>query len=126
MRRRVIVSSILAVSAFGLTTGLTASMNVGAADLGAATSTVSACDADGIDLSYGLVTGDISSLDTISLAGIDAACDTQSVLVELVGAGGVVLAQLTGTADATGSLDLPLTTPIAAADLLQVNTVITG
>lgn len=124
-RRRTLLASVLALSAFGLTTGLTASMSVSAGDLGAGSAAVSACDADGVSVAYGLSPADATSLTSVTLSGLDATCAGQSVVVELVGAAGVLI-QLTGTADASGAMTLPIAGGVAAADVTDVNTVITG
>lgn len=124
MPRRAILSLILALSALGLTTGLTASLDVAAADLGAGSTVISACDNTGVDLSFGL-SPDGQDITEVSLGGVDVACDGQAVTVVLEDATGPVT-QVLGTANTSGTVTIPVTGIVPAVDIVAANVVITG
>lgn len=124
--KRIVLTTLAGLTAFALVTGLAASLTVNGSDLGSGTAVVAACDADGVDVSFGLLTGDITSVTEVTVAGVDAACDTQTMYVELVDSLGNVLASETTTVGATGSETLSLTSTVAAASITDVNVTITG
>lgn len=124
MPRRAILSLVLALSALALTTGLTASLDVAVADLGAGSTVISACDNTGVDLSFGL-SPDGRDITEVRLANVDVNCDGQAVTVVLEDASGPVT-QVLGTADTSGSVTLPVTGSVPAADIVTANVVITG
>lgn len=126
MSRRTVLTAVVALSAFGLTAGLTASLGVATDQLGADTQTVAACDS-AIDLSYGVTAGAVNTVAAVSLDAVDASCDGQAASLTLLG-GGVVLesVDVADLAVTTGSATITLadTTDVEAVD--QVSLVITG
>lgn len=123
--KRFLIVTLLALSIFGLTLGLTASLAVDADDVATGSTTVSGCD-DSVDVAFGLATGDISAIAEIALTDVAAACDGQTVNVEVTDGDGPVLVQ--GTADVSGGLVLDLTgvRTVSAATVTGVVVTITG
>lgn len=121
--KRVLLAITVGLTVFGLVFGAAAGLNVNTDQVASGTSlAVSGCD-DAVDVSFGLATGDISSVVEITVDGIAAACVGENMDVEV----------LAGTATATASVQvaaathtMTLSTPVAAADVTQVNVTITG
>ena len=90
------------VAASAATLGTLTSTN-----LGAASSVVAACDTNGVDIAYTTAynaTAHEYVIDTATVSSINAACDGQSMKVQLYGAAGVVEgSQETETLDASGT-----------------------
>lgn len=133
MSRRTVLTGIIALSAFGLTAGLTASLGVSSDQLGAGTSTVAACDpvgTGGVDVSYG-VTAATNTVASVTLDNVAWACEGQTATITLMG-GTTVLDSTQGTltldaTDGTGGEVLTFTAGTAnAADVTSVSVVITG
>lgn len=129
MSRRTVLTAVIALSAFGLTAGLTASLNVAADDLGAATATVAACqpDAEGdITLSYGVLAGATNTVTEVTLGNVSADCAGQTATVTLLDVAGNTLDAATQTsisADGTVDIVLDLTDATLTADAAQVEEV---
>ncbi|MBW3659777.1 MAG: hypothetical protein KY457_14145 [Actinobacteria bacterium] len=136
MSRRTVLTAVIALSAFGLTAGLTASLNVATDDLGAATATVAACHppAEGdITLSYGVRAGVVNEVVEVTLGNVSAACTGQAATVTLMDAAGAAVDSVVATsltADGVSDIVLDLAadaTLTADASLVEkVSVVITG
>ncbi len=124
--KRLAFAVVTAVTLFGVVFGLAASLGVTANDMGAGSSTVSACDPN-ITVSFGLVTGSVTDIGAVTVGDIDPACSGQTVLVQLLDGTGAVLANETATIatlTAVGSQAVPLTTPVAAAAVTSTDVTI--
>lgn len=129
MSRRTILTLVLALSAFGLTTGLTASMTVTSDQLGAgATDAITACDADGINVAYGVTPGANGTVSEVTLEGVAAACVGQTLVVTLLDAANATLDSFDGTVGAltAGDLVVALNDTATASAVERVAVVITG
>lgn len=136
MNRRNILIAVLALSAFGLTTGLTASLNVSSDQLGAGTNTVASCDPDGVGVSYGVTPGQNSTVASVTLTGVHADCVGQTATVILMeeAADGTITeldqASATVAVDASGNAVVNLATDTtntaSAAAVEHVSVIITG
>lgn len=122
--KRLVIATLLGLSIFGMTLGLTTSLAVNADQLASGTSaTVSGCD-DAVDVAFGLTPGDLATVSSLEISGIAATCEGQTVHV--VATDGTATAIEQATAPAGGVVSVPLTTPLSAADLQTVAVTITG
>lgn len=121
--KRVLLAITVGLTVFGMVFGLAAGMNVGADQLGSGTATVGACDADGVDVSFGLATGNVAQVAEVTVAGIDTACVGQVMSVQLVGPAG----DPTETVTVAGASQVvTLAAAVLAADVTGVNVTVTG
>lgn len=130
MSRRTILTAVLALSAFGLTAGLTASMTVTSDQLGAGTTeAITACDADGVNVAYGVSPGANGVVEEVTLEGVAAACEGDDLVITLLDSADAELDSYDGT---VGTLTGSATTvtldgaDAPAADVSKVTVVITG
>lgn len=124
--KRVLLAITVGLTVFGMVLGLAAGMNVGADQLGSGTSAVGACDLDGVTVSFGLAAGNVTEVSEVTVAGIDAACEGQSMSVQLTGDTGDLLTETVTVQAGGGSQVVPLTSTVAAASITGVNVTITG
>ena len=132
-RRRAAISAVVAIAVFSIVYGVAASLNVTAGTLGAGTSSVTSCDADGVGTTY--ATSFSSTLGgyvvtTVSVTGIDSPeCDGKSLSVTLLDDADLALAEQvvtlgTPAADPT-QLDFS-SDDVLAGDVHKVAVVISG
>lgn len=123
--KRVLLATITGLTVFGLVLGLAAGLPVTADQLGAGGAGVTACDPDGVDVSFGLLAGDVTSVTEVTVDGIDAGCAGQEMSVELTNSVTGSLLVETVTITATSEV-VTLSSLVAAADIDGVNVTITG
>lgn len=103
--RKKLSAVVVAVLAFGMISASAATMGVNSSDLGAGVDTTAACDGDGVTV--GNWTTAYSQVDNefritgYTVSGIDAACDTLGISIELVDSGNASLDAQTGTVSGT-------------------------
>lgn len=125
--RRLGLATLAGLTVFGLSTGLAASLPVSDSSLGSGQSVTAACQTSGpITVSFGVTAGSASQVSEVTLSGVDAACDGQSVFIDVLGTDVVtVLGSGSGSA-ATGSTLVTLDAPVDAASVGGANVTITG
>jgi hypothetical protein len=120
-RRRYLIAGLAAVAVFGSVAASAATLGgVTAGGLGADTTLVASCDTDGVSLSYGtaFAVGGYQ-VTSVTVKGINGACDTQNLQVTLTGSAGAALSagsttlSITGTST-TNSATVTLSTPVSA------------
>lgn len=103
--RKKLTAIVIAVLVFGTISASAATMAVNSSDLGAGVDTTAACDGDGV--AVGNWTTTYSQVDNefrvtgYTVSGIDAACDTLGISIELVDSGNASLDAQTGTVSGT-------------------------
>ena len=101
--KRVLLSLLFATLAGALVFGAAANLPVSSQKLGSGGGAVSSCDpTSGVTTTFGLVSGDASMVESVTVTGIDAGCDGGTVHVS-VRDGGSSLA--TGSGGYTDSVD---------------------
>lgn len=128
MSRRTVLTAVVALSAFGLTAGLTASLGVASDQLGAGTQVVASCD-DLIDLSYGVTAGATNTLASVTMSGVDASCAGQAATLSIMDTANGVIETLNVASlaiDADGNVAIPASGTTDVATVGNVSLVITG
>ncbi len=95
MKRRMLIGVLVGGVVFATVFGMAASMTVGGNNLGAGTSSVSACDANGVTASYAnTFQNGRYEVTTASVTGIaDPSCEGKALKVALTNSTGTLLAQ---------------------------------
>jgi hypothetical protein len=128
--RRGIIAAVLAVSTFAGVYGLAASLNLTTDSLGAAETTVAACQAGQLTATYtstyaaGLPGYQVG---TVTVTGLAATCYTKAYKVTLFGIGNVSLGEATGTTPNTGtSFAATFAAAVSAASITGIGVVVSG
>jgi hypothetical protein len=110
------VALLAGVSIAGIAGASAASLGtVTSGSLGSASSVVASCDTDGVSLSYVTqFTGGAYRVTSVTVSGVNAACDKQTGSVTLLDKNGNTLGSGSTTADATGSFSVSLSADAAA------------
>lgn len=125
MSRRTVLTLVLALSAFGLTAGLTASLGVSTDQLGAGSSPVTSCDpveTGGVHVAYDVTAG-TNVVTAVTLSDIAAACDGQTATITLLDTNGADLDRTTGTITLGGTTVESFTLVDQDADAASVKSV---
>lgn len=98
--RRTLLAVPVAVVAFALVGGMAASLGgITSTNLGADDTVVASCDSNGVNTSYTSVYATTPTagfeVDDVTVAGIDDACDGDTMTVTLTGAGDAALGEVT-------------------------------
>ena len=120
--RKSLAVALAVVGAAGLSMASAAQLTVSSDEIVAGVDTFSGCDADGVTVSYNTsYSSGAFNLSSVDVKGIDAACDSLALTVEILGTGPgyASLEELTGTA-ATGTVNLPVSGTINAANVYGV------
>src|SRR5215210_8094722 len=130
-RNRVAVAVVAGVVAFGAVYGFAAALDVNAGNLQAGNQSVGSCD-NGVTTSYG-TTYDASlpgyKVSSVTVSGIDVACNGKTLLIVLTGAGSSSLASATRSSIASPSVTFTsadLSAQPSAALVSGVSAVISG
>lgn len=131
MKKRLLIALLAGGAVFATVFGVAASLNVTSDSLGAGGADVSACDSDGVNVSYTVAWDDTDKrfeVTQVKVSDIDQGCSGQELTVQLTGSGGAALSGATGstTIGASGSETVNLSTHPAASDVYDVHVVITG
>jgi hypothetical protein len=128
--RRLILSAIAGVLTFSVVYGLAASLSLTSDSLGAATTTVAACQAATLNASYTSTYSATSpgyTVGTVTVTGLAATCYSKPYKITLSGAAAASLGEATGTTPASGtSFSATFSPAVAAASVTAVNLVISG
>jgi hypothetical protein len=128
--KRVLAAIAAAVLTFSVVYGLAASLNLTSDGLGAATTTVAACQAGALNATY---TSTYSAsapgyaVGTVTVTGLAATCYSKPYKITLSGAASASLGEATGTTPASGtSFSATFAPAVVAASVTGVNLVISG
>lgn len=128
--KRALIAAFLAVTTFGAVYGLAASLNLATDSLGAAETTVAACQAGQLTATY---TSTYSSglpgyqVGTVTVTGLAATCYTKAYKITLFGAGNTSLGEATGSTPSSGTSFAATFSPaVGAASVTGIGVVISG
>ena len=128
--KRVLVVAVAGVLTFGAVYGFAASLNLTTESLGAADTTVAACQASQLTATY---TSSYSStvpgyaVGTVTVTGLAATCYSKAYRITLSGSGNTSLGEATGTTPATGtSFSATFSPALNAASITGIAVVISG
>jgi len=128
--RRVLAAVIAGLLTFSVVYGLAASLNLTSDGLGAATTTVAACQAATLNATYTSTysaTAPGYTVGTVTVTGLAATCYSKAYKVTLSGAAGASLGESTGTTPASGtSFSAAFAPAVTAASVTAINLVISG
>ncbi len=128
--KRAIAALLLALATFAGVYGLAASLNLTTDSLGAATTTVAACQAGAMNATYTPIYSATTpgyTVSSVTVTGLAATCYSKPYKVTLQTAGGTSLGEATGTTPASGtSFTASFASPISAASVTGVSVVISG
>lgn len=118
-RKRALFAVICGVSAFGIVGASAASLgSITGSSLGADVAVVASCDTDGVAVdfvnTYVPASGEYETT-SVSVTGINAACDTLAMDLTLTGAGGTSLGNGSATLTASGTTTIAMTGVDSAA-----------
>lgn len=128
--KRVLITAMVAVLTFGTVYGLAASLNLATDSLGAAETTVAACQAGQLTATYS--SSYSASLPgyqvaTVTVTGLAATCYAKAYKVTLYTAGGTSLGEATGTTPSSGtSFNATFSPAVSAAAVTGIGVVISG
>ena len=128
--KRALVAAVLGLATFGSVYGLAAGLNLATDSLGAAETTVAACQAGQLTASY---TSTYSAalpgyqVGTVTVNGLAATCYTKAYKITLLGAGNASLGEATGTTPSSGTSFAATFSPALSAALVTgISVVISG
>ena len=128
--KRVAVATLAAVMTFGAAYGLAASLNLTTESLGAANTTVAACQAGAMTATY---TSSYSAsapgytVGTVTVTGLAATCYSKGYKITLSGAANASLGEATGTTPSSGtSFSATFSPVVAAASVAGISVVVSG
>ena len=128
--KRLLGAAIATVLTFGVVYGMAASLNLTSDSLGAATTTVAACQATALNATYTSTYSAAApgyTVGTVTVTGLAATCYSKPYKITLSGAASASLGEATGTTPASGtSFSATFSPAIAAASVTGVNLVISG
>lgn len=129
MIRRVIIAAAAALGAFSISLAFAANLGGLTPDgLGADGNAVSSCDSNGVDASYDLsFASGAYQVPSITVGGIDNACDGKTLSITVTDSGGTVLASASGPIPVDAgvtSASLSLSTAVSAVALANVHVAI--
>lgn len=128
--RRLIVTAVAGALTFSVVYGLAASLSLTSDSLGAATTTVAACQATTLNATYTSTYSATSpgyTVGTVTVTGLAATCYSKPYKITLSGAAGASLGEATGTTPATGtSFSATFAPAVVTASVTAVNLVISG
>ena len=128
--KRIVGAVLAGLMTFGLVLGMAASLNLTSDSLGAATTTVAACQAGALNATYTSTysaTAPGYTVGTVTITGLASTCYSKPYKVTLSGAAGASLGEATGTAPAAGTtITVTFAPAVAAASITAINVVISG
>src|SRR5690349_13303035 len=127
--KRALAAFLLALVTFAGVYGLAASLNLTTDSLGAADTTVAACQAGAMNATYtstysATVPG--YTVGTVTVTGLASTCYSKAYKITLSGAAGASLGEATGTTPATGTSFAATFTGVNAASVTGIGVVISG
>ena len=129
VKKRTAVLLATGTAVFGSVYGFAASLNLTSNGLGAASTTVAACQAGTLNAAYApsyqsSIPG--YSAGVVTVSGLTSTCYSKNFKITLAGSGGTSLAEVTGTTPSTGSSFTVSFTGVSAASVTSVNLEIDG
>ncbi len=128
--KRALIAGVLGVATFGSVYGLAASLNLTTDSLGAAETTVAACQAGAINATYA---SSYSSalpgyqVGTVTVSGLASSCYSKAYKITLLGAGNAALGEASGTTPSTGTTFAATFSPaVSATSITGLSVVISG
>jgi hypothetical protein len=135
-RRKVVAITVVGLGIAGLGLASAAQLNLTSGALGAGTRVVASCDSDGVGVAFSNAfdtTAKGYGVTEVKLTGIDAACANQAVKITLLDGdptattAAAKLVEVNGTVGTTGgTLTIPVSTSVKAADVKGVAVVISN
>lgn len=131
MRKRILLALFAGAAVFGSAFAFAAALGLGTHNLAAGDEVVSSCDTDGVVATYDADYTDTAvfsgyTVTSVTVTGIDAACEGHTVGVTLTATDGTNLGDATGPADASGSVVLAMPADVSAEAVEGVHAVIHG
>ena len=128
--KRAIIAVLASTITFGAVYGLAASLNLTTESLGAANTTVAACQAGQLTATYTAsysATAPGYTLGTVTVTGLAATCYSKAYRITLTGSGNASLGEATGTTPSSGASFVATFSPVvAAASVTGISVVISG
>ncbi len=128
--KRILIALLVAGAVFGAVFGLAATLNVSTDTLGAGSSTVAACQATPLTVTYATsyAAGSSYRVGIVTVTGMAAGCQSKPFRVTLAGTANASLGEVTGTTPAAGTTFTADFTSanVSAASVLGVHLVISG
>ncbi len=128
--KRAFIAGVLGLLTFGSVYGLAASLNLTSDSLGAAQTTVAACQAGAVNATY---TSSYSAtvpgytVGTVTVTGLTSSCYSKAYKITLGGTAGASLGEATGTTPASGTSFAATFSPaVNAGQVLSISVVISG
>lgn len=128
--KRILIALVAGLLTFSGVYGLAASLNLTTDSLGAAETTVAACQAGALNATY--VSTYAASLPgytvgTVTVTGLAATCYSKPYKITLSAAAGASLGEATGTTPASGtSFSATFAPAVNAASVISISVVISG
>jgi hypothetical protein len=128
--KRALVLALAGVLTFGAVYGFAASLNLTTDSLGAANSTVAACQAGALTATYTSTYSATTpgyTVGTVTVTGLASTCYSKAYKITLSGAANASLGEATGTTPATGTSFAATFSPaISAVSVIGISVVISG
>ena len=128
--KRALVLALAGVLTFGAVYGFAASLNLTTDSLGAANTTVAACQAGALTATYTSTYSAATpgySVGTVTVTGLAATCYSKAYKITLSGAANASLGEATGTTPAAGTSFAATFSPaVNAASVTGISVVISG
>lgn len=128
--KRALIVALAGVLTFGAVYGFAASLNLTTESLGAADTTVAACQSGAMTATY---TNSYSAsvpgyaVGTVTVTGLAATCYSKAYKITLSGSGGTSLGEATGTTPSSGSSFAATFSPaVNAVSITGISVVISG
>jgi hypothetical protein len=128
--KRILVAIVLSLLTFATAYGLAASLNLTTDSLGAAQTTVAACQAAAMNATYTTTYTAATpgyTVGTVTVTGLAATCYSKAYKITLSGAANASLGEATGTTPSSGTSFAATFSPaVNAATVTGISVVITG
>lgn len=128
--KRILTAVLASTITFGAVYGLAASLNLTTESLGAAETTIAACQAGALTATYTTSYSAATpgySVGTVTVTGLAATCYSKAYRITLAGAGNVSLGEATGTTPGSGTSFAATFSPaVNAVSVTAIAVVISG
>ena len=128
--KRVLIAVLASTITFGAVYGLAAGLNLTTESLGAADTTVAACQAGQLTATYSSsysASAPGYTVGTVTVTGLAATCYSKAYRITLSGAGNASLGEATGTTPSSGaSFNATFSPAVAASSVTGIGVVISG
>lgn len=128
--KRIVTAVLAGLLVFSVVYGLAASLNLTSDSLGAATTTVAACQAGALNATYTSTYSTSApgyTVGTVTVTGLATTCYSKPYKITLAGAASASLGESTGTTPASGtSFSATFAPAVSAASVTAISVVISG